>query len=556
VTAFKRYVRLPGNARSETEDELAYHIDMKVQELVQKGTRPEDARRAALEQFGDREQIRSEVEQLVQARRKRERRAGWFDAARQDVRFALRQLRSTPGFTLVAVLTIGLGIGATTAIFSVVRAVLLRPLPYNAADRIVVIGETDSPSTADARTTTSYLTFEDWKARARSFESMAIFNGWAPVITGAGEAERLHGSLVTSDVFEVFGIRPALGRRMIPSDNLPNGPMIVWISWSVWQTRFGGASDVIGRLLVLNGRTRKSWAYCRAILSRLVESWPLTSGDRIPTMSAILEPRARRTWSRGSRLGEHRSGARRDGWHHAATGQGAPKGYTGEHAVVFPFRELLIGSRTRGPILLLMLASALVLLIACANTSNLLIARGTYRAKEFAIRAALGTTRARLVRQLLTESVVLGAAGAALGLGLAALGVRGLVRLAPRVIQTQNVTVDPIVLGFALICALLAAMVFGLLPALRAGRRDVQHVLREVGRGSTSASASRVRAGLAIVQLSLALSLVLSAGLLIKSFVRVLQVTPGIRPDHLLTVYLSLPGGKYDDSKVVPFSRS
>jgi putative ABC transport system permease protein len=230
-----------------------------------------------------------------------------------------------------------------------------------------------------------------------------------------------------------------------------------------------------------------------------------------------------------------------------------PNDYKGVSAVIFPFRELLIGSRTRGPILLLMLASALVLLIACANTSNLLIARGTYRAKEFAIRTALGTTRRRLVRQLLTESVVLGAVGAVLGLGSAAVGVRALVRMAPSVIQTQNITLDPTVLTFALLCAFAAAIVFGLLPALRAGRYDVQKVLREEGRGSTSASARHVRGGLAVVQLSLALSLVLSAGLLIKSFARVMQVSPGIRPDHLLTLFISLPGAKYDDTKVVPF---
>ena len=435
-----------------------------------------------------------------------------------------------------------------------VRAVLLRPLPYNAADRVVVIGETDNPAKADARETTSFVTYEEWKARARSFESIANFNGWSPVITASGEAERLNGSLVTSGVFNVFRIQPVLGRRMLPSDNVANGPLIVWISWSVWQTRFGGASDVIGRSLVLNGRARE-------IVGVLPRDFISPGGELSSDVwtANYHDERDGRTARSENVIARLAAGVTIDAARSELSGisqqlvKEHPNDYTGIQAVIFPFRELLIGSRTRGPILLLMLASALVLLIACANTSNLLIARGTYRAKEFAIRAAMGTTRGRLMRQLLTESIVLGAAGAALGLGMAALGVRGLVHMAPNVIQTQNVTLDPAVLSFALFCALAAAVVFGLLPALRAGRSDVQHVLREEGRGSTSASARRVRAGLAIVQLSLALSLVLSAGLLIKSFARVMQVSPGIRPDHLLTLFISLPGAKYDDTKVVPF---
>jgi putative ABC transport system permease protein len=214
--------------------------------------------------------------------------------------------------------------------------------------------------------------------------------------------------------------------------------------------------------------------------------------------------------------------------------------------VMFPLRELVIGSNTRSWVLLLMLASALVLLIACANTSNLLIARGAYRAKEFAIRTALGTTRARMIRQLLTESVVLGVAGAVLGVAIATWGVRTLMGLAPELIRQQQVTVDATVLTFALLSALGAAIAFGLLPAFRAGRADVQHTLREEGRGSTSARARTLRRSLAVVQLSLALSLVLSAGLLIKSFARVLQVNPGIRPENLLSFSMGLPTAKYD----------
>ncbi|HSL68817.1 MAG TPA: ABC transporter permease, partial [Longimicrobiales bacterium] len=543
---FKRYFRLSGDPRREAADELTSHIELKVEQLVGAGMSPAEARREALRQFGDRARIEREVRQLVQSREQRERRADWLDGARQDVRFACRQLLKAPGFALVAVLTLGLGIGANTAIFSVVRAVLLRPLPYESADRIVLLGETENPLRPDARETTSYPTYEEWRARARSFETIALFNGWGPTLTGLGIAERLNGSLVTSGVFEVFRIQPALGRPMLASDNVANGPAVVWISWSFWQTRFAGAADIIGQAITLNGRAHEVVGVLpRDFVSPGneldTEVWsPTYHDERDGPTARYLNVIAR--LKAGVTLAEARSemaGITRQ------LQQEQPAVYQGEYAAVVPFRELLIGSRTREPLLLLMLASVVVLLIACANTSNLLIARGAYRAREFAIRTALGTTRARLFRQLVTESAVLALLGGTFGVGLAAAGVPGLIRLAPVTIRAQHVALDSSVLGFALVSALGGALAFGLLPALRAGRTDVQFALREEGRGSTSARAQRVRNGLAVVQLSLALSLVLSAGLLVKSFARVLQVDPGIQPEQRLTLYLSLPAAKY-----------
>jgi putative ABC transport system permease protein len=554
VTPFKRYLRLPGSEQREVDDELSYHIEMKVEQLMKRGLSSDEARREAQRQFGDREQIRQEVEQLVHARVQRERRAGWLDAARQDVRFALRQLRSTPGFTFVAVLTIALGIGATTAIFSVVRAVLLRPLPYAGAERIVLIGEVDDPATADARTTTSYPTYEDWKARARSFEAMGLFNSWAPTLTGSGETERLAGSFVTAPIFDVFRIRPVLGRPMVPSDNVANGPAIVWISWSLWQSRMGGAADVIGRTITLSGRARE----IVGVLPRdfIAPNAELSGEVWGPNYFDENDGRTARYLNVAARLKPgvpiEQAAAEMKGLQ-AQMAQENPEAYRGMYPVVFPLRELVIGSKTRGWVLLLMLASAVVLLIACANTSNLLIARGTYRAREFAIRAALGTTRLRMIRQLLTESIVLGVVGALLGIAIATLGVRALMQLAPELIKQQDVSVDATVLAFALLSALGSALAFGLLPAFRAGRSDVQHTLREEGRGSTSARARTLRRSLAVVQLSLALSLVLSAGLLIKSFARVLQVDPGIRPENMLSFSMILPTAKYNTEALPRF---
>src|SRR5687768_16588071 len=197
MAKFKRYLRLPGSVRAEVDDEIAYHLEMKAELLMRKGWSAQHAREEATRQFGDRDQVRHEVQMLASDRARGDRRASFVDALRQDVRFAFRQLWSAPTFALVAILTIGLGIGATTAIFSVVLAVILRPLPYADAERIVVIGEDEDPAGRDARTTTSYQNYLDWKARARSVEAMAIFDGWSPTLTGLGEPERLQGSIVT-----------------------------------------------------------------------------------------------------------------------------------------------------------------------------------------------------------------------------------------------------------------------------------------------------------------------------------------------------------------------
>ena len=554
MTAFKRYLRLPGSEPDEVEDEIAYHIEMKTEQLIREGYSEESARAEALRQFGDRDRIRHEVSDLVGARTQQQRRASVVDGVRQDLKFAVRQLRSMPTFTLVAVLTIALGLGATIAIFSVVRAVLLRPLPYDGADRIVFVGESTNPDSRDVQTTTSYPNYEDWKARSKSFEALGLFNGWGPTLTGMGDPERLSGSMVTHEVFAVFRVTPVKGRPMLPTDNVPNGPPIVWISWDLWQNRLGADPNVIGRSLTLGGASRE----IVGVLPRGLKppGYELAAEVWAPNYFDTNDGRTARYLNVVGRLkpGVTLEAARAE---FAGISQQLTKEYPaenkGEFAVLFPLRDFVIGGRTRGPLLLLMLASALVLLIACANTSNLLIARTSYRAKEFAIRAALGTTRARLIRQLLTESLLLGFIGAAFGVTLAALAIRQLIRLAPETIRAQDVSIDPPVFAFSVVIALGSAVLFGLLPALRATRGDVQRTLREEGRGSTASYSKRLRGGLAVVQLSLALALVLCAGLLIKSFARVLQVNPGIRPDNLVSFSLGLPVAKYPEESLSRF---
>jgi predicted permease len=553
MAPFKRFFRLPGSIQSEVNDEIAYHLEMKAEQLMREGWSAHKAREEAARRFGDERRVRQEVRELVADRTRRERRSSVLDELRQDVRFAVRQLVSAPLFALVAILTIGLGIGATAAIFSVVHAVLLRPLPYPDADRIVLIGEADDPGAKDARTTTSYPNYLDWQARARSFEAVGVFDGWSPTLTGLGSPERLQGSIVTAEIFTIFRLQPILGRPMLTTENVPNGPRVAWISESLWKTRLGGDPNVIGRTITLNGTERE-------IVGVLPSFEPpgqdLANDVWIPNYQDPQDGRGNRYLNVAARMrpGVTLAQARAEMADITAELQREYPDYMkGSYAIVFPLRALVVGGSTRGPVLLLMFAATLVLLIACANTSNLLIARGSYRAKEFAIRTALGTERWRLVRQLLTESLVLAGLGTALGLFLAAAGLQVLIALAPETIRAQEVGMDGIVLLFAVWIAFVAAIAFGILPALRATDGDVQQRLREEGRGSTSARSLRVRGALAVVQLSLALALLVGATLLLRSFARVLQVDPGIRGDNLITMAMALPSARYEGEAMPRF---
>jgi putative ABC transport system permease protein len=499
-----------------------------------------------MRQFGNREQVESEVAANVRAGHRDARRADLWDAFRQDVRYALRQLRLSPQFALIATATLALGIGATVSIFSVVNGVLLRPLPYDGADRIVVIAESQDAGSRDASGTTSYVLFEDLQKQAKSLEAVAVFDGWSPAITGSGDAQRLAGSFVTSGIFDVFRIHPVLGRPMLPEDNVESAPRRVWISWKMWQTRFGGAPDVIGKHILLNANSME----ITGVLPRdftppgeemSTDVWSNNyrdAGDSRDSRYLNVVARIRPGVTLDQTRAELRTLSLR-------LQKDFPKDNAGEWTLAFPIRDLVVGGRTRGPILLLMLSSALVLLIACANISNLLLARGAQRARELSVRIALGTTRTRLIRQLVTESVVLAAAGTLMAMPIAWIAVRTLVQLSPPAIRSQPIGMNAPVLAFSIVAALLSALLFGVLPALRSTRTDVQSTLREEGRTSTSMRARRMRSTLAVVQLALALALVSSAGLLIKSFRNVMAVDPGIRTENLFVASLNLPASRY-----------
>jgi putative ABC transport system permease protein len=463
----------------------------------------------------------------------------------QDLRYAARMLARNPAFTSVAVAMLALGIGANTAIFSLVDAVLLRPLPFPDAERIVTLGETGKGEDASHGSSTSYLNFLDWKAESRSFEAMTIFNGWKPALTGLSEAERLPAAFVTAEVFDVLRVRPTLGRAMLPAENLPDAPPVAVVSHGFWQRRMGADREAVGRTITLNGQAFTVIGVLPAGFHAAppeidVEVWANNSLDPHDTRGSRYL-RAMGRLKAGVTLGQARAEMKAIS---ARLEAAYPKNDGNMTAVVLPLRRAMTAD-TRTPLLLLMGAATLLLLIACANLGNLLVARGVARTSEFAIRVALGATRWRLARQLLAESMTLAVAGGAAGLLLAPWGTQLLLSLAPESVRSAGVHTDARLLLFTLVASATASLLAGLLPALRVSPESLDSGLKESGRSGRAGKGVRVRNGLAVTQLALALTLLALAGLLAKSFERVGRIEPGIRPDNVWTLSLNIPEKRY-----------
>ena len=549
-----RLFRLRRSVDADVDDELRFHIDARADELAAAGAEPDAARAQAAREFGDFERFTGACREIGRAHERETRRAEMLDGLRQDVTYALRTLRRAPGFTAVAVLTLALGVGATTAIFSVVSALLLRPLPYEGADRVVLLTERPRGD-ARAMTTTSWPNVRDWREMARSFESIAIVDGWSPTLTGLGDAERLKASYVTAELFDVLRLRPQLGRPMLPSDNVPNAELVAVVSDGFWRRRLGGDPGVVGRRITLNGQPRTVVGVLPASYRGFDELdgelfaniwFDSTDGRTARYLRAVARLRP------GVTVEQARAEMRAV---HERLAAAYPQEDGNQEAIVTPLRDNLVRD-SRTALLLLFTASALVLLIACANVANLLLARGLARARELAVRAALGAGRARTVRQLLTESLVLAAAGGGAGLALAVWGTHALLALAPeQVLRSQEVSVDWRVLAFGAAVTLATGLLFGLAPAVRATRVDLQSALKAGGRGGASIDqgSTRARGALAVAQLGLALALLSGAALLMKSFARLHEVDPGFRPDGLLSASLNLPYATYRDEKPALF---
>jgi putative ABC transport system permease protein len=467
-----------------------------------------------------------------------------------DLRQAWRSLRLQPGFALIAVGTLALGIGATTSVFSAVSGVLLRPLAYANADRIVHLGERDTYEPGQGGNT-SYDNFVDWRRLSRSFEAMGLYNTWQPTLTGRGDPERVQVAGVSAGMFDVFRVTPALGRRFVDSDNVDRAAAVAVVTHEFWRSHLGASPAAFGQTLMLNFTSVQvvgvmpEGFVAPGSLGRPI--WVNFSDDtdgrggRSKNVYALLR--------RDVTLDQARAEMTRIG---ARLAELYPKANGGSTIVVDRLVDRIVGD-VRRPLYMLFAASFFVLLIACANLSNLLLARGVTRSRELAVRTALGAGRARIVRQLLTESLLLAVIGSLCGVLIAALATKYLVAMGPTVFATRPPTLDVVVLSAAIVSSATTTILFGLLPALRAAPRDPQATLRAASSRVSGGQTARMRSALAVVQLSLAVVLLSASTMVIKSFARVLHIDPGIRGDHLLTMAVNLPLARYDSSKSTVF---
>jgi putative ABC transport system permease protein len=478
----------------------------------------------------------------------------------QDLRYGLRVLWKHRGFTAVAIMTLALGIGANTAIFSAVNAVLLRALPYGAPDRLVLAWEVTPKG---RQTTVTPANFLDWRAQASSFSELAATSGVDFNVTGEGDVARVRGASVSTNFFRLLGASPALGQTFQSENGAAGDWRTVVLSHSLWQSRFGGDPRVVGKTMTLNGNAYKivgvmprefRWQNLAPLSSsgELAELFVPSVKNDIPQLGAQTDRdlSASRTTSYMRVVARLKPGvtveqaqAEMDAVA-ARLAQAYPDSNAGTTVRLIPLKRFLVGD-VRPALLTLLAAVGLVLLIACANVANLFLARATTRRKELAVRAALGAARARLVRQLLTESVLLSLVAGGVGLLCAVWGVQGLVSLMPNDLPRLNdVSIDANVLLFTLAVSTLTGLAFGLVPALQVSRVDLTETLKE-GAGKATGVQGRSTRALIVLEVALSLVLLVGAGLLLKSFVTLQQVKPGFDPDNLLALKISLPPTTY-----------
>jgi predicted permease len=525
---------------AEMSEEIQQHLDELIARNLTAGMSPYNARNAALRQFGGVEQIKEIA---------REQRAWmWPEQLWQDLRFGLRMLAKSRGFTIVAVIALALGIGANSAIFSVVNAVLLRPLPYKDPDRLVMVWE-DATHQGFPRNTPAVANYIDWREQNHVFEDMAAMAAQSFNLTGVGEPERIDGRRVSASLFHLLGVEPQLGRAFLPEEDKAGGNRVVIISHGLWQRRFGADPSIIGRPVTLNGESYTVVGVMPPTFqfpSREDQLWvPIAFAPKevIDRGNHYLEVIAR--LKRGIILQRAQVEMNTIA---ARLQQQYPEFNARIGAVVVPLQEHVVGN-IKPALLVLLGAVGFVLLIACANVANLLLARAAVRQKEIAVRVALGAGRSRLTRQFLTESVLLAGLGGGAGLLLSTAGTKLLKGFIPETIsQAQTITVDARVLIFTAAVSLLTGLIFGLAPAAQVSSSNLNETLKEGGREPVSGSrGNRIRGLLVISEVAISFILLIGAGLLINSFVHLRNVDPGFRTDHLLTMKVELPEVKYAD---------
>lgn len=526
----------------ELNEELRAHVDLLTERKLREGLNAEQARRAALLEVGGIEQVKERVREVRTGRP--------LEDLAQDLRYALRGLRNHRGFTAVAVLTLALGIGANTAIFTVINTVLLTPLPYEQPDQLVVLVETVSERPVGV----SYPNFVDWRNQTTALENVAAvrtresFN-----LTGAGESERLAGRLVSANFLATLGVKPIRGRDFLAEEDQPGAKPVVIISHALWQRRFGADESVVGKQLTLSGQqftvigiTPPNFQYgaeadVNVPIGLSAERFKLRGKDPGIFAFARLKPGT----SNASATADLNTIA-------ARLEQQYPDTNTGRRVRVDSLRESVVGD-IRPMLLTLLGAVGFVLLIACANVANLLLTRSAGRQREMAIRTALGAGRLRIVRQLFTESTVLALAGGVVGLLLAIWGTRLIASYIPEGIpRMTELGIDARVLLFTLGASLLTGVFFGLAPALQSSDNNLTETLKE---GERNSSRGRNRAGslLVISEVALTLVLLVGAGLLVKSFWRLSQVNPGFNPQNVLAMQVAVSARPEEGAKVDGF---
>jgi putative ABC transport system permease protein len=543
--SFLRNLFFPRSVEVDLDREVHSHLEMLTEENIRAGMQPKEAQRAARLELGGVEQVKEQV---------REERVGnWLRSVISDCRCGVRQLQKNPGFTTVTVLTLALGVGANTAMFSMVYGVVLRPLPFKDAGHLYTLWERNTKMGYEQNPPAAG-NFRDWRDRNRVFEGMAAFDASRTFnLAGNSSPERVDGAAISPELFELLGVSPVIGRGFSPQDDQLGQNRVVVLSYRLWQRRFNSNPSIVGTSITLDGSNS-------TVIGVMPPGFHFP-GDTGTVLNIFTAPPAQlwvplaltpKAWSARSShylevIGRLRSGVTVD---QAQTEMNSiedqlvkeyPRDYIGSDVNLVPLHTQIVGT-FRSALLVLFGAVAFVLLIVCANVANLLLARATSRRREIAIRTALGASRSRLVRQLATESLTLAIVGGALGVLIAAWGVTMLKLIVPdNFPRTADIHLDGPALIFTAIASVSTGLIFGLAPAFQTSRTDVTESLKEGGRGVEGIGRDRLRSALVISEVALALILLVGTGLMLRSFLRLQQVDPGFKPDHLLTMEISLP---------------
>jgi putative ABC transport system permease protein len=533
MPVFRRLARVFRTRRldQDLEDELRSHIEMRAQDNREAGMSADEARYDAMRRFGN--------QALIRERTRAAHIAVWLESVQQDIRYGLRALLKSPGFTLVGILVLALGIGANTAIFSVVNAVLLRPLPYKHADQLVVILHHGDDPVAAA----NYI---DWRDQSHSFQTMGAADYWTPNLTGLDPPEHLWALRVTHSLLPALGVEPLRGRLFLPEEEQPGHEHVVILSYRLWKRRFAGEEQVLGQAILLNGEpytivgvmpqefkfapfwATKAELWAPNVLAGRIHN---RSGNSLRVFARLkpevsLEQARTEMATITARLEQQYPG-------------------TNRNVTVTPLKEKVVGD-VRPALLVLLGAAGFVLLIACANVTHMTLARAAARQREIAVRTALGARRGRVVRQFLTESLLLAASGATAGLVLAIWGTSVLVKLTPGYIpRVESTAVDAPALVFAIAVTVLTTVLLGVVPAVQASAIQLTDALKQGDRGATeSRHRGRLRNLLVASEFSLAFMLLVGAGLMIRSFFALQSIDPGFNPHGVLSMVVSVAGSK------------